>query len=394
MNADVKQLQELVRAPLGHNGAGEKPPLGDLIETLEAYFLKYIDFPDKHLATLCAFWIVQTYCYECFYYCGYLALRSATPGCGKTRLLSLISLFAKGRPDIMANPTAAVLFRLGQQVMILDEIDKLRNVDKDTHGDILAVLDSGFQCNGTVYRCVGKNHEVKKFPVYCPKAIAGIELLADTLADRCFSIQMRRSDRSMPRLKVRKLEHEASLIRQQLEEWAAQNTDLVLESYEGLSEVAALAGYDHRFQDLCEPLLILSHIADEERGDMHERGITHRLLAGIKAAAVRRQPTGREEQLHAFLDIAEEHLSGVSEVFVRTASLIESCADRDEVSWIETGRKLANFLKSFEISSVHRPDRGGRGYYLTQEWVLDWRNRYSRPEEEGHIPPVHAYPGE
>ena len=139
-----KQAELIAQEMLNGKGENTPPRLGDLIEELEGYFLKYISFPDLRLATLCALWIAQTACYQNFSYCGYLALRSSTPGCGKTRLLSLISLFTPGQPDVMTNPTGAVLFRIGQRPLILDEVDRLRNKDKDTYGDVLAILDKGF----------------------------------------------------------------------------------------------------------------------------------------------------------------------------------------------------------------------------------------------------------
>ena len=40
---------------------------------------------------LIAVWIAGTYTFERFRYCGYLALRSATPRCGKSLLLRILS---------------------------------------------------------------------------------------------------------------------------------------------------------------------------------------------------------------------------------------------------------------------------------------------------------------
>src|SRR5206468_1920072 len=138
------------------------------------------------LAMLIALWIANTYAFERFHYAGYLAIRSATPQCGKTRLLELISMLAKGTPSITTMPTAAVLFRSTQRVMLFDEVDKLRNSDRETYGDVMAVLNCGFQRGALVQRVDrGKaSFPVVSFSVYGPKAFAGIENLTDTLADR------------------------------------------------------------------------------------------------------------------------------------------------------------------------------------------------------------------
>jgi hypothetical protein len=85
--------------------------------------------------------VAQTYIFDAFQYCGYLLLRSATR-CGKTRLLRLISKLVFGTPPITTTPTPAVLFRSNRKVIFLDEVDKLRNADKEAYGEVLAVLKS------------------------------------------------------------------------------------------------------------------------------------------------------------------------------------------------------------------------------------------------------------
>jgi len=364
------------------NGKGEQadPRLGDLIEDLEGYFLKYISFPDPSLATLCALWIAQTACYQNFSYCGYLALRSSTPGCGKTRLLSLISLFTPGQPDVMANPTGAVLFRIGQRPLILDEVDRLRDKDKDTHGDVLAILDKGFEKGGCVWRCVGKSHDVKSFPVYSPKAIAGIERLADTLAARSFQIHLKRTKKRMPRLLIRRLEDKARHLRNNLLVWAEDNQARMIQAYEHLPEtIKGLSHYDDRFVDLSEPLFVLASLADFERSD--EPCLVPKLKKALQVAVAKRQPTGREEALQAFLDLADELLHGVTEHFVSSQDLVEALKDHDELGWIDSKRKLSNFLKEFELYS--KPKGGKvRGYVLSMDWVAEWRERYPQNQDE------------
>src|SRR4030095_11313923 len=116
-----------------------------------------------------------------------LALRSATPRCGKTRLLRLLALLALDSPSITTTPTAPVLFRSQRKVLILDEVDRLRNADKENFGAVLSILNVGFEKGAVVERterAKGGNFEVRAFPVYRPVAIAGIESLADTLSDR------------------------------------------------------------------------------------------------------------------------------------------------------------------------------------------------------------------
>ena len=45
-------------------------------------------------------------------------------------------------------------------------------------------------------RCDGAQHEVKDYSVFCPKVLAGIGELPDTIADRCIPIRLERKKKS------------------------------------------------------------------------------------------------------------------------------------------------------------------------------------------------------
>ncbi len=199
--------------------------LADLLEEIAGLVEHYVCLPRAALNVLIACWIAVTYCHERFQYCGYLALRSPTPRCGKTRLLKIIAMHAHGEPPITTDPTAAVLFRCRRRVLILDEIDRLRSQDRKTFGQVMAVLNQGFEKGGIVERTEkgpGGEFHVVQFPVYGPKALSGIERLTDTLADRAFTIHMKRSRHRMPRLNARRLRDKAETIRIALANWMAR----------------------------------------------------------------------------------------------------------------------------------------------------------------------------
>jgi hypothetical protein len=83
-----------------------------------------------------------------------LWITSPTPRSGKTRLLEVLTQIASRPSGILINPTEAILFRKTDRgsTLILDEVEKLRQKDKDLHGAIMAVLNSGFQKGATVPR--------------------------------------------------------------------------------------------------------------------------------------------------------------------------------------------------------------------------------------------------
>ena len=91
--------------------------------------------------------------------------------------------------------TSAVLYRAVQGLkptLLVDEADNLFK-DKETKSDLLGVLNSGWRRGALAYRIGGGNRdELQSFKTFCPKAIAGLDDLAPTLASRCVRVQMRR----------------------------------------------------------------------------------------------------------------------------------------------------------------------------------------------------------
>lgn len=359
-----------------------KPRLADLLDEIDHIILKHVQLPKPVLGVLMAVWLAQTYCFMCFRSCGYLALRSATPRCGKTTLLRVLSRLAAGTPNIETLPTPAVLFRDGQSVLMLDEVDRLKNADKEKYGEVMAVLNVGFEAGGVVRRCEGKAHTVTKYNVFSPKCMAGVEAVVDTLADRTFQTQMERSPQRMPRLNLRVMDELFAQLRNGLQQWTEDHEPLIVQTYDALpDQLDCLQDFDDRFQDVSEPLVVLATLADGQRPEGPK--VLPRLLEGLKVAAGRREPSGRERELLAFLEVVEPilNLNGKDDTFIPTATLVELCAEREDLSRIETGRALAGFLRHFDL--YPKPQSGKtRGYVVSRDWVKDWKARYPKKEAD------------
>ena len=243
--------------------------VADEIEHIETTILEHCSLPHPALATLLACWIANTFMFKLFRYCGYISLRSDEPQCGKSRVLRLIGIFSKGNPKPMTIPTPAVIFRRAQGVMLLDEVDNLRGQDKQVQGLLLAVLNAGFEEGNTVPRNERKTTKegkdewvLEEFDVYGPKAFAGLESLANTLADRTFAIKMQAAETRRPRLKPHKIEPEAAWRRASLGLWAAETESILKQAVNDMpDELPSLMAYDHRFQDIAEPLVTIATIA-------------------------------------------------------------------------------------------------------------------------------------
>src|SRR5690606_12086778 len=112
-------------------------------------------------------------------------------GCGKTLVLDILCALAP-RALRADNVTSAVLFRLiesWQPTLLIDEHDTFLKNNEELRG----ILNSGHKRGGVVPRCVGDNHDVRKFRTFAPVALAGIGHLPPTLADRSIAVRMRRA---------------------------------------------------------------------------------------------------------------------------------------------------------------------------------------------------------
>jgi hypothetical protein len=362
------------------NGPEEKKKpsqanLADSIKQIEDEILRFIELESPEIATLLALWLIQSYQISTFAFCGFLSIQSASPRCGKSRLLEILGCFTEQSTPLRTMPTPAVLYRTDSRVLFLDEVDSLRNADKEKYAEVMSLLCVAFKRGGIVERCNKNTLNVERFDAYRAFGFAGLNSLSDALNDRCFPIRMKRTPKKMPRLNMAKLEKNAEPVREHISEWWANNGENVTLMYEALpDETRHFRGLDDRLQDIAESLLVLAMYADAERGS-EENSITNKFLLAIRAISGRRESSSVEDGLRAFLTIAEDKLAGRESFFVSSNELVELCGDTDELGWIETTRKLKGFLSKFDLFPKNQGGKK-RGYMLQQEWVSEWRKRY------------------
>jgi hypothetical protein len=357
--------------------ASAMPQLGDILDEIERLVHLYISLPSPELAMVIACWIANTYTYELFRYCGYISIRSSTPGCGKSRLLELVAMLSNGNPPVTANPTPATIYRSSRRVHCFDEIDRLRGADKEAAATVMAILNQGFQKGATVERA-DKNRnaefEVRAFAAYGPKIFAGLEQLDDTLASRCLMVPMRPAPQRLPRF-ARDLDKQSERIRTALTKWAEEHgadIEVVIEGLYLSNETPELKEYDYRFQDIAEPLFVLARLADHERPEGPL--VMPRLLTGLKKAAQERAPSTREQQHVALLQIFSDLLKGEDQTFVPTDTLFRKCKETEILSSISSPKALANIMNSLGLAPASNSHC--RGYRVEREWLEDWRSRY------------------
>ena len=121
--------------------------------------------------------------------------------------------------------TPAALFRsiqLAEPTLLLDEADTYMTSDPELRGIV-----NGSQRQGSAYvlRTVGDDHEPRKFKTWCPKAIAGIGGLPDTVIDRSLTIRLQRrapNAGELPHWRDRDA-HEIDTLRRKFARWVEDN---------------------------------------------------------------------------------------------------------------------------------------------------------------------------
>lgn len=171
------------------------PLLDDLAKTLK----RFVIFP-RYGAEAMALWILHAHAFDVFPVSPILGIVSATKRSGKTLVLDLLwHLIPRGL--FTSNITPAALFRLVEKYspgLLIDEGDTfIQNRD-----ELRGILNASHRKSSAyVIRTVGDDYEPAQFCTWCPKVIAMIGKLPETLEDRSITILMKRK---MPKERAEK----------------------------------------------------------------------------------------------------------------------------------------------------------------------------------------------
>jgi len=145
-----------------------------------------------------ALWVLHTYAFELRDVTAYLGIESPEKRCGKTTLLTVLTELVN-RPVIAANISPPALFRVIEQTrptLLIDEADTFLSAKDELRG----ILNSGYTrktayvlrvFRGPASRRLGPS-PIVRFSCWCPKVLAAIGRLPETLADRCIMLRMQR----------------------------------------------------------------------------------------------------------------------------------------------------------------------------------------------------------
>ena len=255
----------------------------------------WIDAPEVDALAL---WAVMTWIHGRLQVSTFANLTSATKRCGKSLLLEVLAELVYRPMPLSGRVTAAALFRIVEAhapTLMLDEADTYMREDEALRGVV-----NGSQRRALAYilRCVGDENEVRKFGTFCPKLIAGIGEVPDTIRDRSLVVRLERKPVRVRLDPWRERDSEAvKAMRGQVARWTGDNAggivaarpavvfpdalhDRARDAWESLLAVANTAGGEWagrggRAWKACE------HFAATGEGD--EGGAREMLLADLRA---------------------------------------------------------------------------------------------------------------
>jgi putative DNA primase/helicase len=305
---------------------------------------------------------------DAFFITPFLYPRSPEKRCGKTTLMFVIHEPVR-RPLLATNVAAAPLFRCIEKfrpTLLLDEADTWLRENEELRG----ILNGGHsRKTARVIRCVGDDHNVRAFSTFCPKAVAGIGRLADTLEDRSVIIPMRRKrveDRTAP---LREDRLDLLDIRRKCQRWASDHLDALWSA-----DPQPPSTLNDRAADNRRALLA---IADAAGGEWPQQ-------ARLAAAALSGQTDDEAIGVQLLTDIREHFTREGDPIAVLSRNLTACLAEMEGRPWTEWGRgdkpisqnQVARLLKHFDIYTrdVREGLKVAKGYL--REHFADAFGRY------------------
>ena len=321
---------------------------------------------DEPGADALALWAVMTWIHDRLEVSTFANLTSATKRCGKSLLLEVLAELVYRAMPLSGQVTAAALFRIVEAhspTLMLDEADTYMREDETLRGVV-----NGSQRRVLAYipRCVGDDNEVRNFGTFCPKLIAGIGEVPDTVRDRSLVVRLERKPASERVSSWRERDREAvEAMRAQIARWTGDNAGRIVAA---LPAVVFPDALHDRARDAWESLLAIANAAGGEWAGRDGRAWK---ACEHFAATSEGDEGGAREMLLADLRAIFE-ADGMPSVLSST-TIVERLHGMEGRPWREwrrdkplTAHALARLLKPFGIAPRQDRKAGGganlRGY--------------------------------
>ncbi len=359
-----------------------------VLDDLTAFVRRYMVLDEAEL-TAVALWAFHSHAFAASDATPYLSVTSAEKESGKTRLLEVLELVV-ARPWLTGRVTAAVLARKVDKetpTLLLDESDAAFGGEKEYAEVLRGILNSGHRRGGRASLCVGQGAAISyvDLSTFCPKAIAGIGELPDTVASRSIPIRLKRKapGEQVERFRRREALAAAEPLATSLESLASYHVEHLAAARPALPDELG-----DRAADSWEPLLA---VADRAGGEWPERARRAALELSGRGA-----PDDGSIGVRLLADI---HTAFGERRNLATKALIDELAEDEEAPWGTwhkgsrmSPRALARLLEPFGIRStrVRIGEETPKGY--RREDFEDAWNRYlpARSSDSGRTEGAHT----
>ncbi len=254
-----------------------------LLTEIEGVIKKHVVLKDDAAAAL-AVWVLHTYTFELRDAVAYVAIESPEKRCGKTTLISVLAAMAH-KPLIASNVSVGALFRaidVCRPTLFIDEADTFLA----GNGAMRGIINSGntwrtayvLRLSRTKQKPANAGTEgapapegseagLKRYSCWCPKVIALIGAVADTIADRSIVVRM-----------TRKMTKEvcAPLTELNTAEIRSKCARFALDAAETLRRAGKIRGegLNDRAADTFEPLYVIARLAGVDwEGKLHQAAL-------------------------------------------------------------------------------------------------------------------------
>ncbi|WP_428414636.1 DUF3631 domain-containing protein [Pararhizobium sp.] len=355
----------------------------DMLNRVHSYARRFICYPSETASVVHVLWMAHAHLMDAWFSTPRLAVLSAEPGSGKSRVLEITALLVPN-PAFSVNSSAAYILRKvadqdNRPTILLDEIDTVFGPQGKGDEGLRGMINAGYRKGAKSGRCYTEKGKVltEELPTYSAIALGGLGTLPSTITGRSVIMRMRRRGQAekvepfTPRL------HEplANTLRDELVAWTASVFSLAEAFQPVLPD-----GISDRNAEVWGPLLTVAELAGGEWPAVARRAATE----AVQSAKANNKPSlGVRLLAHIRACFGDKDR-------LTTADLLEKLLADEEAPWGDLGRKkldariLADMLDEYDIHPTNmRISKGPtlRGY--KREAFQDAWERLLPPFETG-----------
>ncbi|HEX3626485.1 MAG TPA: DUF3631 domain-containing protein [Verrucomicrobiae bacterium] len=272
----------------------EPVAIGELLTEIETVIKRHVVLSDA-AATALAVWVLHTYVYETRDTVAYVAIESPEKRCGKTTLLTVLAAMGN-KPLIASNVTVGALFcaiDTCRPTLFIDEADTFLAGNSTMRG----VINSGNTWRTAYVLRMSKSSrprnqspdqqspdhkgagQLKRYSCWCPKVVAMIGNVPDTIADRSIVVHLTRKLTTEIRAPLAELD--PSVIKAKCARFAQDEVQKIRQF-----EKIRGDGLNDRAADTFDPLFVIARLAGKEWEEkLHAAALAISPASGAKNTA-------------------------------------------------------------------------------------------------------------